>query len=357
MERARELRQAARYRGLLRPGAAFGYLGWAGEGNLGDDLMYLAHRRVLAPLGLARLPARRTGPRLAILARAPGGVRARGMLLGGGTLFGRRDWLQRLEEVRAAVGTRPWMALGVGVEDPAFGDFADEESLRRWAAVARSWPVLGVRGPRSQEILAVYGLDAAITGDPALLLAEIAPVVPVSARLLGVSVAVPEARHGDPEHVDATVRAALARLRAGGWRFRLFVFSRWDTERTAAVCAELGPSAEIVHPAGAADLLRALGECEVVVGERLHATVMAAAAGTPALALEYRPKLRDFMSSIDREALALRVDRLTAADLASAVEELAARRAAESAHLRRAVAALNARLHTAAAAIRDSARA
>lgn len=350
MGRAGDLRDAARYRGLLRPGLAFGYLGWAGEGNVGDDLMYVAHRRALAPLTVARLPARRTGPRLAVLARVPAGVRARTMLLGGGTLFGRGDWLERLETVRAATGPRPWMTLGVGVEEPGFG-FADGATLARWARTARSWPVLGVRGPRSRELLADHGLEATLTGDPALLLADAAPPATVRERLLGVSLAVPEARHGDPDRVAATVESALATLRKRGWRLRVFVFSRHDAARAAVLAGEL------VSPRTVPDLLRTLGECEVLVGERLHAMVMAAAAGTPALALEYRPKLRDFMASLDREALAVRADRTTAAQLVDAVEDLAARRAEESAHLRAAVAAAGARLRAAAAAISDNARA
>lgn len=347
----RTLRDVAPYRGLLRPGGAFGYLGWAGEGNVGDDLMYLAHRRVLGPLPVARVPARRTAARLGLLARAPAGLRVRAMLLGGGTLFGRHDWLERIDAVEAVAGPLPWMALGVGVEEPGLG-FTDAFTLRRWCARAREWPVLGVRGPRSQAILAAHGLEVPVTGDPALLLAGAAPPVAFREGLLGVSLAVPEARHGDATRVAATVQAALATLRSRGWRVRLFVFSRHDAGRAAAVAAELG--GELAAPGTLEELLGAIGECHVMLGERLHAVVLAAAAGTPAVALEYRPKLRDFMASIGRADRALRVDIAPPEEIVATVEWVAAERAAEVAHVRAAVAELDGRLRAAAARISSS---
>jgi len=47
-----------------------------------------------------------------------------------------------------------------------------------------------------------------------------------------------------------------------------------------------------------------------VVAERLHAAVLAAAVGTPFVALEYRPKVRDFAASVGFEEYTLRTDDL-----------------------------------------------
>jgi polysaccharide pyruvyl transferase len=349
--RASTARAVRPYAGLLRPGGA-GYLGWAGQGNLGDDLMYAAHRQALRPVALTAAPVASIEARLGPLARVPGGVRVKGMLLGGGTLFGRADWRARIEATRAFTGAAPWMALGVGVEDAEFAAgrrFTDADELGRWAELAAEWPVLGVRGPRSAELLAAHGLTAPVTGDPALLLAGLRPPAAVRERLLGVSLAVPEARWGDAARSAAVIDAALDGLAAEGWRFRFFEFSRWDRERTAAARSRLGARAAAFAGGDVAALLRALGECHVVLGERLHAVVMAAAAATPAIGVEYRPKLRDFLRSVDRGALAVRTDG-PAPDLRAAVLDLAERRDAESAHLVAAVDARAARLHEAAAA-------
>jgi hypothetical protein len=349
--RLAEARAIAGHADLVRPGAAFAYAGWAGEGNLGDDLMLEAHRALLAPLRVALLPRARVAERLAVLRAAPGGLKPGAVLLGGGTLFGRADWWQRVEAVRAALPAAPWSALGVGVEDDAFvsdRSFTRGEAMRRWAQFAGGWPVLGVRGPRSLEILESYGVPAEVTGDPALALAAQAPPAAMQERLLGVSVAVPEARWGDAGTAAATVEDALAGLRRAGWRFRLFAFSKWDRDRTADLARRLGDSAHVRKPDTTVALLRDLGECHVVLGERLHAVVMAVAAGTPSVAAEYRPKLRDFMRSIDREELTVRVDRSGARALRDLVLSVADRREDESRRLARAVGELTPRLEDAA---------
>jgi polysaccharide pyruvyl transferase WcaK-like protein len=80
----------------------------------------------------------------------------------------------------------------------------------------------------------------------------------------------------------------------------------------------------------------ALAGCAVVVGEKLHALVLAARLGIPTLALEYRPKCRDFQLSVGRGDRVLRtsdldVDTLVAfvtAGLAAAPTERAPLRAA-----------------------------
>ena len=48
-------------------------------------------------------------------------------------------------------------------------------------------------------------------------------------------------------------------------------------------------------------LQRSIAECDVLVGQRLHSVVLAAAVAVPAVAIDYRPKCRDFQLSIDRE--------------------------------------------------------
>jgi polysaccharide pyruvyl transferase WcaK-like protein len=54
-----------------------------------------------------------------------------------------------------------------------------------------------------------------------------------------------------------------------------------------------------------------IASAEVVVGERLHACILAAAVSTPFIGIEYRPKLRDFAESVDRGDLVVRTDTLS----------------------------------------------
>jgi polysaccharide pyruvyl transferase WcaK-like protein len=70
---------------------------------------------------------------------------------------------------------------------------------------------------------------------------------------------------------------------------------------------------DLPYLAGYADLddtLRCLASADLVVGERLHASVLAAACGVPFVAVEYRPKVRDFARSVGMEQAVVRSDEM-----------------------------------------------
>jgi polysaccharide pyruvyl transferase WcaK-like protein len=74
---------------------------------------------------------------------------------------------------------------------------------------------------------------------------------------------------------------------------------------------------DAIYVPGYADLgetLRWVASAELVIGERLHASILAAACATPFVALEYRPKIRDFAKSIGAEDLVVRTDELQSLD-------------------------------------------
>src|SRR5680860_115273 len=83
-----------------------------------------------------------------------------------------------------------------------------------------------------------------------------------------------------------------------------------------------GPIIQIGRHAGHSDLpylaayddleaaLSLMASADLVVAARLHAAVLAAAASTPFVALEYRPKVMDFARSVGFEDLTLRTDQM-----------------------------------------------
>ena len=96
------------------------------------------------------------------------------------------------------------------------------------------------------------------------------------------------------------------------------------------------------HEAG----IQLLARAGVVVAERLHAAVVAAAVGTPFVAIEYRPKIRDFTRSVGQEAATIRSDELSPGRLRSLVDSSSA--GANAAALNAAVEALRWRQRRAA---------
>ena len=71
----------------LRPHVDSAYLGWTNRGNLGDEAMFHA-ARVTSGSEMRRVPLHAPGRALAVRGRC------RVLVVGGGTLLGRPEWLE-----------------------------------------------------------------------------------------------------------------------------------------------------------------------------------------------------------------------------------------------------------------------
>jgi hypothetical protein len=328
-----------------------GYLGWTGHANMGDEAIRQAVVGALPGVELIEVPL---GMRATVRAvhRIPG-LRRGPLVLGGGTVLGRRIWRYHLRQAFALTGGGAHM-LGAGVEDPAFerpGHLSEGRELPRWRGLLAGFDAVTVRGPRSAELLADAGIDATVIGDPALLLdppatGEIGSATGPAAdgRLLGVNLGVSDDLWGhDQAGVVEAVAATVAGLSRDGWRFRVLVVNPADADdaRRCGQLAGLGPQRwEVVAADDPADYLRAVAPCRVVVAERLHAAVLAVRLGIPTVALEYQPKCRDFMRSVGAEDLSVRTDALDPVDLGGMVADADVGHAVVSAGLTARVAAL-----------------
>jgi polysaccharide pyruvyl transferase WcaK-like protein len=275
---------------------------------MGDEALFEASRRAFRRYRLVDAPY---GSRFTKLARyAPVPVIAGG-LLGGGTTVGRyrmyrrpfEAWFERYPQL-------PAFAFGVGVADPSFerrvAGVDPEPELRAWAEVLHRFAVVTVRGPDSHAVLDEAGIGSTIVGDPALLLEPPAGTAPRE-RLLGVNVGV-SARESDIDwgsRLQEIIRAIRV-LSARGWRIRLIPFHDSDLASSQAVARGSNGAVDVVDGwRSLPTLLGAIAECHALVGTKLHAVVLASAAGVPALSLAYEPKCWDFQRSLGREAFTL----------------------------------------------------
>jgi polysaccharide pyruvyl transferase WcaK-like protein len=146
--------------------------------------------------------------------------------------------------------------------------------------------------------------------------------------------------------IDAT--ASTVRVLVGrGWRVRFFVVNPEDRADAMACIRRTGldpDRTELLATPRADQFMDEVARCTVVVGERLHAVVLAAGAGVPAVMVEYQPKCRDFMASIDRSEWCVRTDEITAANVLERVEALAVDRDVHAARIDDAVNVLRGRL-------------
>ncbi|WP_166503366.1 polysaccharide pyruvyl transferase family protein [Modestobacter italicus] len=335
-------------------------MGWSGNGNLGDDAMIAAHRRLLPGWDVTQVPNHGGFAPLSGAALRRVAV----ICLGGGTLVLNGHFRETLERLMRAAPDAPRVMLGVGVEDLEFREgrrAAVLSEVATWRPLLTEFEQVRVRGPLSQRTVASMGLDSVVVGDPAIALPDQSPGDPTGQRpsdraRIGVNFGVTDDLWGgDHAAFRSTVVAAIGRLVGAGHDVALLattVQDRVHLSEVARECSAAGVTVAGPNSVGLAALDTALKRCSVVVGEKLHALVLAARLGIPTLALEYRPKCRDFQLSVGRGDWVLRTDDLTVEALVDFVTAGLAAAEEDRAELRRSVEDLGLRLERAAESMR-----
>lgn len=280
------------------------YVGWVGYDNLGDEAMLEAVRRLLpwADVEVSGTPRDL-------------------LLLGGGTLINRSTYLGWLAERDSPRLERA--VLGTGVASPEFWGLT--ERPEDWVRWLDSCAYVGVRGPRSEETLRQWGYRGPleVCGDPALLF-ERPGDVPPRDGLVVVSPAWTngELWGGSDEAVMEGLAACARRWLAEG-REVAFLSANPSDDRPIFEMMRAVGRPDLEYLAGYRDISRSLtllASASLVIGERLHAAVLAAAVGTPFVAVEYRPKLADFAASVGAEAAVVRTDEVSPETIGAAAE-------------------------------------
>ena len=336
------------YRRWCSTNPTIGYVGYTFGGNLGDNACLLAAHHLLKDATV--IDWCRSWPRAV---RQWSTFDA--AMLGGGTLIGRSGYLPLLQSL-ATSPDMPMFLIGTGVEDPAseVWGLTDPSIAERWVPVLRQMSHVSVRGDRSAAILKEnYGLDVPVVGDLALALE--APLEDADDKTLGICLGDPgDGMWGSSQQVKDAVLAVGRTLLAEGWRLRIFtVWPTPDRLITTELARELGGGnrVSVVTCTEANSFLSQVGSCTVLIGERLHAVVLASIMGVPSIALAYRPKTEDFMSSLGRDEWCTRTSDVNSAVLLEQVSELVQRRDHHAALLIDAVAVRRRALEEQAASI------
>ncbi|MEA2003209.1 MAG: polysaccharide pyruvyl transferase family protein, partial [Actinomycetota bacterium] len=242
------------------------------------------------------------------------------LMLGGGTLINRLTYLEALRRHDSPRLER--VVFGTGVADPVYWDLT--EPTEGWVDYLDSCSYVGVRGPRSEALLREWGFDGEleILGDVGL---SIQPATPTE-KEDGLVVVSPAWTNGelwgeDDGRVFTALAGLVTEMRRQGREVAYMSCSPGDDRHIMEIMKQSNSldaryvAAYDDHDAGF-EILAAAG---VVVAERLHAAVVAAGCGTPFVAVEYRPKIRDFARSVDQEDYVVRSDEVTSDNLAALV--------------------------------------
>jgi polysaccharide pyruvyl transferase WcaK-like protein len=283
------------------------YIGWLATDNLGDIAVYRALQQLFRPGVLD-----------------PAAPDPDAFMIGGGTLLFRQGAAEAARSAADSSGSV--FVFGSGAADPEFGEVLNAEL---WNAVLERCFFVGVRGFRTREVLQELGCRRPIevTGDPALLLEARPAAGEREPRRIVVNIC--NTRHsrlwgGDNRGVRARVVEAANGLVRRGFRITFVSFESRNDSYVEAAAGQVEGADFIAGHRSLEGTMDLLGRCRLVIGEKLHAVVLAAAAGTPFIALEYRPKCRDFAESVGCGHRVLRTDTLSSEGIIAQVEEIEA---------------------------------
>ena len=288
--------------------------GWKGNDNLGDEALFLAYKRLFPRYNFVHYPTK-AGRILTLMCKVLKPTRV--AVLSGGTLINRSE--NYLAAMRECSDIFPKLVIfGTGVANPVFWSRYPEwkDTLKQWKPLLERCVYVGVRGSISAEILKDIGINAEVIGDPVISFCdgETALKEKVMPESVGFNIANPHGKvWGNEETIqkEFTILAKLAKK--AGWKVRWFIIWPRDREITLQTARDSGTEAEVYEIYREPDLfLRLVRPLSVFVGMKLHAVVLATCAYVPSVMLEYRPKCRDYMRSIEQEAFTVRTDRFTA---------------------------------------------
>ena len=310
-------------KGLLHSQAGrIGCVGWTGHHNLGDEAVFEGVQKLLPDYSIVPYQGRGRDNYLRNMTFGP---YLRGCCLSGGTLI--YSGLTNLRALEAAEAEGLAMfCLGTGVIDPVWkGDDKEfKERQVRYDRLLKDFRYIGVRGPRSAEILRERGFDnVEVTGDTGLVFSGLGVKSTQERPCLGVNLGTANGnvRGKSEEHILPVLVKALQEFKANGWQ--IMIFSVWpkDTPVCRKLAIELGlPKSSVrMHYHCATDYTTGAARCSVFVGFKLHSVILAQAGGVPSIMLSYQPKCSDHMAAMGQIEYDLPVDELRADEIADKI--------------------------------------
>ncbi|WP_025159412.1 polysaccharide pyruvyl transferase family protein [Leifsonia aquatica] len=286
------------------------YLGWQGNDNFGDELLYDSWKVALddsleftAPLTLGRYLVKEAGHFARTRTRVSGTERL--LLLGGGTTIGFRTWADHTRLARRMFGATGMLIPGAGAAESG-DEFLLSKQPHDWAAWRNEPQVglLGVRGPLTAAECASYWQPAGVIGDPALLYPRHTDITTTPANTIGLCLGSEGTSRFDVADVAQGVRRAAEEL---GASITLFEVTPADAPVTEQLVRLLGREIHVIRFDGdVRNMMREIARCRIMVSERLHGVVAAVVAEVPAVPLAYASKCDDFWLSVAGERAALK---------------------------------------------------
>ena len=297
--------------------------GWLGFDNLGDEAIFNAAEILFPQCGMMPYSGRE-GFEIALTAKLLKVFKY--SLMGGGALINRLPvTLDRA--VKSLPLAKHSLVFGSGVANPAFWTGREDwhDARKKWVPVLEKCDYVGVRGPLSVELLKDVGLtNVEPIGDPVLILAD--DFLPnendIHEKTIGLNIGFAKDSFGNPQLwgsqgklVEEMVTLAKIASQAG-WKVHWFVVWKKDMDITLEAAKQSGTEGNIHQEYYDYNkYLELVSKMSVFVGMKLHSVALAMCGYVPSVMLEYRPKCRDFMMSLDQQDNNIRTDEFRADDV------------------------------------------
>jgi len=312
-------------------GRKLSYVGWNGNNNVGDDAIFLGTKQLFDDFELIDVAEN---------------INSEATIYGGGTLMPPKP--SEADQIRNTYSA----TIGVGVKEPEFrnqkfapvdlgyyfGIMGQRELLRnkfvKYALrpleflsdsvviqtdhiyehqfdIMRNFDRIGVRGPVAKEILGRYNVDCEVVGDTALIL-EPTEYNREETKKIALTLRDGGYKWSDEDQYIDIVINVLESL-SDEYQFVLIPFAPEDIglhlkleERiTNAVYKDF-----CSYQTDVQGVLDEYAECDVIIGEKLHASVLASCTFTPFISLEYQRKNEGFSKSVGMEDYNVKIDEL-----------------------------------------------
>jgi len=299
-----------------------GYLGWIGFGNLGDEALFEANKRIFREQKV--LPYKHTH-KIEIYEKTFKRSIYDAVCLGGGTLIN-SSHINKFKEAQD-IGY-PTFVFGSGVRNPIFWNHVEgwEDSIGEWISLLNKCRFIGVRGPLSEEILRRNGCqNVEIIGDPVLHLAESNVKYKEKNKKICINIGISLGNiWGSEDEVLEFIIKLAKILLSSGWDVSFLPVWNEDLKYIEEAVKKIGIGADEIFKdyLSTTKTLEYLKSFDILIGEKLHSVILAMCVYTPSIMLEYRPKCLDFMKSMDLEKFNVRTDMLSIDLIMDLINEL-----------------------------------
>ncbi len=301
--------------GINKLNAAY-IAGFNNHHNLGDEAIYKGMKILFSTFNFIDYPKPLTIKKsLEFLSHIDIG------LLAGGTIIrGKASTFERVKQC-FDLCAHP-VVFGTGVGDPEFwSDYLKQrgwlENLKRWKEILHKCDYIGLRGPLSVKILNNLGTkNVEVIGDPVLVLAEDENPTAENFCQKTIGLNLGQAKGnvwGSENHIYNEFVKLASLAKKNNWNVKWYVVWPRDFDVTlkAAKASNTDQKIyEIYH--NHRKYIEHVKQLTAFIGMKLHAVALATCAYVPSLMIEYQPKCRDYMMSINQDKYNIRSDEFKA---------------------------------------------